>query len=112
MLIAKSYTTQALIVEKAIYWFNPDAEVIIHSKGRLKDAISDNLNTLDAIVVMDDIVDGNDIDIAEGSTLIVKEKRSNTTMVLPHSLGMLHTLDFPASLRFPEKNDWERLSQS
>ncbi len=112
LLIAKSCSTQALIIKKAIYWFKPDAEVIIHSKGRLKDAISDNLNTLDAIVVMDDIVDGNDIAFAEGSTLIVKEKRSNTKMILPHSLGMLHSLDFPASLRFPEKKDWERLSQS
>jgi len=112
LLIAKSYSTQALIVEKAIYWFNPDAEVIIHSKGMLKDVISENMKNLDAIVVMDDVIDGSDIDFTKSSTLIVKEKRSNTKRVLPHSLGMLHSLDFPASLRFPEKKDWERLSQS
>ena len=85
-------------------------ELVCKSRTHYKTIV--NLNTLDAIVVMDDIVDGNDIAFAEGSTLIVKENRSNTKMILPHSLGMLHSLDFPASLRFPEKKDWERLSQS
>jgi hypothetical protein len=61
---------------------------------------------------MDDNVDSSDFKILEGSTLIVNKKRPHTSTVLLHSLSMLHSLDYPASLRFPEKKDWERLAQS
>jgi hypothetical protein len=61
---------------------------------------------------MDDNIDSSDFNITEGSTLIVNKKKPHTSTVLLHSLGMLHSLDYPASLRFPEKKDWEILSQS
>ena len=112
LLIAHSCPEQAEIVKRAIHWFNPDAEVIIHSDGRVEDVMLDYSETIDAIVVMDDNVDSSDFKIIEGSTLIVNKKRPHTSTVLLHSLSMLHSLDYPAALRFPEKKDWERLSQS
>lgn len=110
LLFAQSCSAQAEIIEGAIRWFNPAAEVCIYSEGRVEDLISENAISFDAVIVMDDHLDRSKLQVITDSTLIINDKRPHNASILFHSLCMLHKLGYPASLRFPEDKDWERLS--